>query len=785
MKISLEWLGEYLTWTESDPRRIAERITACTAEVDALEEQGALLKDCCVGKVLSITKHPNADKLSLCEVKTDHGKKKIVCGGINLREGMRVALAHVGARVRWHGEEMMTLEKTKIRGEESEGMICAAEELDLTSQFPDATGHDIIDMGDGDEGVGKSLKEFLGLTDTVLDIDNHAITHRPDLFSHVGFARECVALGLASWKKKPEFSAPSFSKDPAPFTSKLDAKDLISRYSACTLSIDELGETPDWMKRRLETVGLRSLNLPIDITNYVMLELGIPLHSFDMDDFKGAIHMRASKKGEHITTLDGVDRELPEGAVVISDDDGIFDLLGIMGGLRSSTKETTKHIYLHSAIVDPVAIRRTILATGHRTDAATVYEKGVPNMVALQGLHRALELFLAHVPGAKITSKLDEWGDDGVTKSIPLSPEKVSALLGTDIPEKDIQRILTDLGCLAEGKGDTLKVSPPLWRLGDLTASHDLIEEIGRIYGYDNIEEKMPAASIVPPDRDQRLHVLREALKERSFTELCPLSLLGDSLLQKCEIDTTSVEVGNPIGEETALMQPSMIPTLLDHAQRNMLNISDVLKTFHAGHVFTKDGEHTEIGALIARRTESDLKSDPFLMLKSELASALEKMGYALTFATAKKSPSFAHPGRSADVLFGKEVVGHVSEVHPTIRDRFDLPQRAAVLTLNLSDLLAHEPTPYMLEKVQQFPAVSYDCTFTLDTKVDSKVLLEKARTKSSLLKDAQIIDLYAGSPLERGQYNLTLRFTYSSPERTLSEEEAKKEHENVLTVFS
>ena len=454
MKISLNWLQDFVTLTVVDPEEIGKRVTAGVAEVDEVEILGGLLDHCCVGKVLSVKKHPQADRLSLCEVETDKGKKMVVCGGTNLREGMRVAFAHVGARVR-HGDEIVELQQVKIRGVNSEGMICAADELDLETKYPPHASEGlkpIVDLGDSDEGVGESLKEYLGMDDVILHIDNHAITHRADLFSHIGFAREFVALGLAKWKgKKGDKSGKGdrgelkFPKTPLPLKCIVDCKDLVPRYSACFLEIDGLGETPLWMRKRLEATGWRCVSLPVDITNYVAMEVGMPLHCFDADDIRGTVHFRKAKQGETITTLDGIERELPEGALVLSDDEGIFDLLGIMGGLRSSTKSSTKKVYLHAAIVDPVSIRKAVLATGHRTDASTVYEKGVPREAASRGLLRAIELFTELVPGCNIASKLEEWGDEGKGKPIELSLDRVASMLGVEVPEKKIVKILEDL----------------------------------------------------------------------------------------------------------------------------------------------------------------------------------------------------------------------------------------------------------------------------------------------------------------------------------------------------
>ena len=785
MKISLDWLKDFVEFTESDPQKIAERLTASTAEVEGIERLGAHLEGCCVGKVLSVTKHPNADKLSLCDVETDRGTKRVVCGGTNLREGMKVAFAHIGTGVKWHGGETMKLEKVKIRGEESEGMICAADELGLDSYFPQCTGHSIIDLGDGGKNIGKPLAEFLGMGGAVLDIDNHAITHRPDLFSHVGFARELTALGLAKWKKnRIDFADRKFPKEKLPFKNVLECKKEIPRYFACLICVDSIGETPDWMKNRLESVGLRSLNLLVDITNYVMMETGMPLHSFDVDDIKGDIHMRFSRKGEKIVTLDKEERELPEGAIVLSDDIGIFDLLGIMGGLRSSTKETTRRIYLHSAGVDPVRIRKAVIATGHRTDAATVYEKGIPNIIVRQGFNRVLELFLELVPGAKVISSLESFGDDGKPSPIELPLEKISGFLGADIPEKKSMKILSDLEFAVEKKGDSLIVTPPLHRLGDIEDRYDLIEEIGRIYGFDAIEPNLPCVSIEPPKRDFRMNMIRDSLKEAGFFEVLPLSLVGPVLLNKAGFSAKGCrEIENPIGEETSLMQPSVIPALFEHAEKNMLNVETTLKTFNCGQVFEEgEDEKIELGALIASRVETGIENDPFLELKSAVMNALKPIGCAVELKAVKNFPAYSHPGRYARVNVNGKDAGEIFEVHPAVRANFDLPHRAAALKLNLSLLMEAKPSVSSASKVPEFPAITYDITIPFSQERNAGELIEKIKKTSLLLESVKVAKLFAPGGMRK--YNLTLRCTYRAPDRTLREEEAKEAHKAVIALM-
>ena len=792
MKISLKWLGDYVEFTEDNPQKIADAITAHTEEVDEVEVQGALLDHCCVGKVITTAKHPDADKLQLCEVLTDKGSKNVVCGGTNLRKGMRIAFAHVGARVKWHGEDLMTLEPVKIRGEQSEGMICAAEELGIEGIFPECMGHEIVDMcpyfnqvspgNDGDFAVGKPLREVFNLNDIVLHIDNHAITNRADLFSHVGFAVECVAMGIATWKKMPEYKAPEFPEEKLPFNFRVTAKDAIPRYCSCLFEIDALGETPEFIKLRLASVGIRSISLPIDITNFVMMEMGVPMHSFDSDDIKGDFVARLSTKDEPLQTLDGKEWKLPENALVFTDDEGNFDLVGIMGGMRSSTKDSTKRIYLHALSIDPVLIRNAVIATGHRTDAATIYEKKVPHVSAELGFYRAIELFLEHVPGAKIVSQLESFGDSGAQTPIALSVPKTQSLLGAEISGEQMQNILEGLGFVVEGNSDELNVTPPLHRLGDITGAHDLVEEIGRIYGYNNIENTLPDASIVPPARDQRVNKMRDRLVDQEYIELLPLCLVGPDLLNRANISAVKcTELENPIGAETSIMSPSTLPTLLEHAEKNLLQFETLLRTFHVSTVFAEKAKEVKhLGALVTAKGKTDLKNDPFLLLKQELTEALQSAGYELTIDLCKTPPGYASAGRCAQLIVEGKEVGTLFEVHPEVRSRFGLSARAAACELNLSRVLEIDAATTIFADLPAFPAVTYDTTLEMTQQKSVANLLEQIRKSSKLLESVEVADLYGNADA----YKLTLRFTYRAEDRTLKEEEAKKEFAKVEKVF-
>jgi len=490
------------------------------------------------------------------------------------------------------------------------------------------------------------------------------------------------------------------------------------------------------------------------------------------------VHIRAAREGEKIQTLDSVERVLPAGAVVMSDDAGIFDLMGIMGGLRTSTTEKTREIYLHSPVVDAVAIRNAVIATGHRTDAATIYEKSVPPVRCEEGLMRALELFLTLIPGAQITSKLQSWGTDGAVKPIHFSYKDAEHLLGVAIAEKTAKKILTDLGCTVT-RGS---VTPPLWRIKDLTGPHDLTEEIGRISGYEHIAPAYPEATVTPPPRESRVSKLRDSLQSQGFMEVVSLSLVGPVLLKKAGMEPSdALPVLNALGEELSVLQTSTLPRLLEHAAQNLLLVGDAVRTFTCAHVFNeREGEWLECGIFMAERRNLPLSETPFLTLKQLVADEIGGSGLSIEIRASEKTPPFGHPGRSADFLIEGKAMGLVCELHPSVCSAFDLPGRAAVALLDLTSLLALPEKPVIFSPIAQYPSIAYDLTVTLDAGHKSADFLAKVRKSSSLLADVSVVDLFEGAKLAKGQYNLTVRCTYRASDRTLTEEEVKKEHEKI-----
>lgn len=781
MKISRDWLSDFVDWIEKDPAVIADRLTRSMGEVDDVVLQGKYLDGVVVGKVTNLRKHPQADRLSVCDVETERGTKKVVCGGTNLREGMHVAFAHAGSTVLAGGKEEVTLATVKIRGEESEGMICAAEEIELASLFPakpEDGARPIADLTPCQYKTGAPLRTALGMNDVVFHIDNHAITNRPDLFSQIGVARECVALGLAKWKKVKPVPSPRFTKADPGFTLKNDAPDLVTDYSACLITVDSAASTPDWMKRRLEATGWRSINLTVDITNYVLMETGMPLHAFDADDFRGTLHIRRAKAGEKITTLDDAGRTLPADAVVISDDEGIFDLFGVMGGLRTSNKPTTKRIFLQAGVILPQSVRRTMLQMAHRTDAGTVYEKGVTLATAKAGLARAIELFTTLYPGAAVVSKEVTWGSVKAKKAITIDGQAFADLTGADIKPATAKKILTDLGYSVKSAGKNLAVTPPQWR-SDVSIREDLVEDVARVYGYAAIKPVMPEAGIAPPKRSHELNLLRDSMKESGFTELLHLAFASPALLKKAGLDPSkAASIENPLGEELSLMRTSLVPSMLETAGREARKAGSAhVKFFEYGRIFVDGSQPSSLCAVIAAKGKTHLKNEPLLLLKADLETAFGAAGYPLSFAkTAGALPPFAHSGRAASIRCGEKTVGLLTEVQPNTAKAFDLPARTAVAIVDLDLIESMAPAVTIFRPLPAFPPVEFDETIALPRSAFGP-LAAKLKTLDALLQEVAVADLYESD----SSRTITLRFTYRAPDRTLTQQEAEKAHAKVL----
>ena len=781
MKISLAWLSDFISITEKDNQKIKDIITERSAEIETMEAQGEHLNNIVVGKVVSVAKHPNADSLQLCKVNDGQSAIQVVCGGSNVREGMLCAFAKLGAVVRWHGSEVVKMEKAKIRGEESFGMICAADEIGLADMFPKQAEKEIVDLTAMNLKVGQPLAVALGLNDVVIDVDNHAITNRSDLFSHRGFAREFVACGLGKWKNMKEFKMPT-NHSPAPIQLKIQDKEVCSHYMGVYLTDIEVKESPDWLKKRLVACKVNPISNIVDITNYVMLELGMPMHAFDLDQVKGKKWtMRKAQQGETLTTLDGKAHELKGGEIVINDGHELFDLCGIMGGLSSGINQHTKAVWLHAPIYNPTLIRQGMRGLGHISDASIIYEKGLDPALAEDGLRRATELILQLCPKAKVASEvMDVWNVRQEKRVIELNIARVNLMVGTLLTEKEITKILNNLGFeTAKIKGG-FKVTIPTFRHNDVKREADIIEEVARVYGFNNIPYKSPVKSLEPvsPNPARRhCREIKEALTAQGFNEIYTFAFLGPELLAKCGQAVTSamVEVANPISADMSLMRTSLLPRMMETIASN-LRYKNSFRLFELSKIYFRksDTDCQERQALVMANAGGEFR---------DLQGAVESLGFEVLPAGTKSTNPAMHPGRTGELILRGRSVGWIYEVHPQILKKFDIKPRVTVAEIDLQAVLEMNiDTRKKYVELPKFPSVQLDVSLVVTKKskaADYMTAIEK--TDQKLIRHVELIDEYTGEKIEADKRGLTYSITYMAPDHTLTEAEVEAVHKQVL----
>ncbi len=775
MKISLEWISDFVDFTESDPSHIAEVLTERAAEVDEIimkNEEKEALQNVVVGKIMKVAKHSNADTLWCAQVDVGNGKiHHIVCGGSNLKEGECVPVALPGANL-W-GE--IKIKKIKIRGEESDGMICSPDELHMGA----SENKEIYLLGT-DAPVGKSFFDYQFGGDTVLDIENTTITNRPDLFSYIGFAREVAACGLGKLRKTK--GAQNFvplqkkipkTKLPIQITIPKDA-DICPRYLAVYLTgVDGNASSPEWMQKRLNACDIRPISAIVDITNYVMLEYGAPNHAFDAGLVGKQWKMRLAKKGETMKTLDGETRKLTPETIVFEDEkSGIFDLCGVMGGESSAVQKETTNLLLHFPVYDPVRIRRTALNVGPRTDASGIYEKSVPPVMAEQGLMRALELFLDIFPDAQIASEIMDQKNIQEKKRIVAVPiELIDRIAGVKIKDAEIKKILTNLGFGVEVKKNSYAVTIPEWRQKDICIPEDVVEEVMRIYGLNTIPETSPAIEVrmFSPERQRQLEKsISQVLTRNECHEIVTLNFLGGELLKRsqCDLFAPFVTLQNPISEDLSLMRPALLPRLLETAEKNR-RYRENFRIFESGNVFyfgnNKKKEDHRITALLV--------GEGFLAAKSLAQVLCAAHGWKARVEEAQVPLSFEHPGKSAVLKVGKSGIS-ISQLHPSVSKEFDLPTETSFLSLQLSPLAVMKHKAQKMKALPRFQEIPFDRSVLCDRKMLVQNLVQGLTKLDDRIAHSEVMEVWEGEGIPEGQKSVTLSFEFRASDRTLTDTE-------------
>jgi phenylalanyl-tRNA synthetase beta chain len=746
MLFSYNWLKEYTDITMT-PAELSERLTMSGIEVEGVTVPAPSIKGVVTAEILTIDKHPGADKLVVCEVKTDKERHSIVCGARNMKVGDRVALALPGAELRGG----VTIKKSKIRGVTSEGMMCSEAELGLSEK---SEGIMILPA---DTPLGIDINEHLGLTDTFLEVA--VLPNRPDILSTRGLAREISAVTGSKFPDK-EFKVKE--KGQTSVSVSIETPELCHRYTARVIEGTTVGTTPDWMKSRLEALGIRSINNVVDITNYVMLELGQPLHAFDLERVEGrTIKVRTASDGETIETIDGEVRKLEKRPVAIA---------GIMGGNDSAVRIDTKTILLESAWFEPSKVRRTSRKFGLLTDSSYRFERGVD----IEGVRKALDYtarLIAELTGGRVLK--------GVVDVHPVK--------------------FAPVRFKASGKTGVLLTVPPSFRL-DIKEEVDLIEEVARLVGYDAIPAKQPVSAAAPAGAGKVFELrkrLRDLLVGSGFLEAVNYSFVSDSTFRLAgPEDKSGVKLLNPLTEEQVVMRDSLLPSLMETLRWNLLRKNQDIRIFELRPVFiTRVGlpeERWKVGGLMYGLRQGEAWNRPrealdFYDVKGVVESLIEGLGvegYAEVRAETE-NPSF-HPGKSACLILKGKEAGIFGEVHPDIYQRFELKTPAFVFELDLpaiSDLIGEAKVYSALAK---YPESTRDIAFVVDEDIPFGEIIRSIQgLDTKFIENVMLFDVYYGGNIPRGRRSMALRVVYRSRDRTLKYHEVEEIHSKVAKTIT
>ena len=787
MKISEQWLRQWVNPANMTTQELGEQLTMAGLEIDDILSVAAPFSGVVVGEVVDVQPHPDADKLRITQVNIGDGEtKQIVCGAPNVYVGLKAPVATIGA-ILPSDDGGFKIKKSKLRGVESYGMLCGASEIDL----PDAVDG-LLELP-ADAPVGIDIREFLGLDNKILDI---SITpNRGDCFSVKGIARELAVLNQLEMTA-PDFQAPDVEADITQAVS-VEATEACPRYLAQPIrGIDRSVATPAWMQQALVQSGLRSHNFLVDVTNYVLSEMGQPLHAFDADKIVGAICVRFAKAGETLVLLNEQTLTLTGDELVIADDKGVLALAGIMGGLRSSVTDTTCNIVLESAFFDPIAIAGRARRFGLHTDSSQRFERGVDFELAPDALARAASLITeiasaqaGHIITVETVEALP------VRDAIILPVHKVTDVLGISIDKETIVRILSQLGILVdEVDTQTLRCIPPSYRY-DLSIAEDLIEEIARIYGYDRIPSQLPSLSVdMRYDDGADLTMrLKLALVEAGYMEAVSFSF-SDAKLETLLEDKALGEMlplANPISADLAVMRRTLLSSLLPCVQYNLNRQQSRVRFFETGLSFVganvSELVQTPSVALIATGTHYpeqayDNHAIDFFDLKHDVQQLIPSHIEPKRISYRRSQLAFLHPGQSAEILIDGKVVGWLGQLHPNVAKQLDLPQ-TWVAQLALSEILALMRFSQPIASPSKYPQIRRDIALLVDEDVELQTLSTTiSEVGGDLLSQHWLFDVYQGEHTPKGLRSLAFALIWQDATQTLSDESIKKVMDNVIS---
>lgn len=788
MLISIDWIRDFTQVPNLPAKDIYTRFTLATAEVEDVKTVNEHLEKIVVAEILSFEKHPEADKLNLVTFRiSDTDTRRVVCGASNVKVGIKIPYAAVGIQL----PNGLLLEPKKIRGVLSEGMLCSEEELGFAEE-----SEGIMELP-ADTPIGITMLElFKKRKDTIFDIDNKSLTHRPDLWGHFGMAREFSAMFEVPLKNRftkewEQSLKAKFTSEPSPVKPKLEGESAALAFWGLSVSNVQVTESPEWLKSRLVACGLRSINSIVDISNYVMLELGMPLHIYDRDLIKGSnIVVKKLDTETTFKTLDDVERKLIAGDTVITDETGSLVIGGIMGGLNSGVNDNTKNIFIECANWKAALVRRTSTRLGLRTDSSQRYEKTLDSNLCERTLLRTLELVLELNPGAKVVGKAEYAGTDLAQTpivKIKTSLKKIKTVLGTDLSYERLSSILTALDFGIAGTAEAMTVTVPTYRsTKDVEQEADLVEEVGRIIGYDNITSVSPLDTISPVKLTEVQKVQRRVrdfmvLHGKSF-EVMSYPLIGESLLKKVSWPVrNNLKLINSLSVDHNMMRPSLIPSLLEVSETNAKNY-DRFHFFELGRAYSDDVKTYSKESLHLGIVFADKEKNTFIDTVNAVSNLLA--GLNISFDLVERSEKFQnalvpaewignHPFEYQNIRVMGKFAGAILSVHPLVLRQIKVKGHLSMAIFDLSlfeNFSAKDKTKY--KPLSKYPSSSFDWTVVANPEtLVSEILTACKKVKIKELKEVQILDIFSS---ETKKF-VTIRATLADETQTLNSEVLKQ----------
>lgn len=791
MKASREWLEEYSD-IDVDTIKLGDILTMVGQKVETIDQTGNDIKNVVVGKILEVTKHPDADKLVVTKIDVGNGEiLQIVTAAPNIKVGEKgqiVPVAKDGSSLPG-GKKINT---GKLRGVESQGMMCGMEELGIDpSCYPDKVVDGIFILDDEYEKyLGKDIVDVLNLREDIIDFE--ITPNRPDCLSIEGLGRE-TAAGL-----KKEFKNPRKDIDELKVEDKeeieglkveITAPDLCYRYIARIVKNVKIGPSPDWMVRRLNACGVRSINNIVDITNYVMLEMGQPMHAFDIESIKGKkITVRRANEGEEIVTLDEEKRVLTSEDLVIADTEKPVAIAGVMGGLNSEIEKDTETVVFESAVFYGGAVRKTAKRVGLRTESSSRFEKGLSSENALRAINRAVQLVEMLGIGEPIDGKIDCYPTKQEERIIPFEPEKINNLLGTKLSREEMIEILRPLDIEVKDN----KVISPYFRM-DLEQMADIAEEVARFYGYDKLESTAMHSDMTVGVRNKEQKIekkIRETLQNSGLSEIYTYGFINEKELDKAniseELKNVAICIKNPLSEDYKYMRPSTIPSMMSTIafNKNQKNQSaklfDISRSYKNTNGNIEKGEVPEEDKILTIGMYGD--DIDFYVLKGIIENLLEQISINRYDIEKERDIKSYHPGRCAKLKIGNDIITIFGEVHPEVLENYSIDKRVYLAEINITKLIKYSRENKKYVEVPKFPAVERDIAIIVDEKVEVGKL-EKIITKKGkkLLEEVKLFDIYRGKGIEENKKSVAYALKFRDKNKTLKEEEISKIMDEII----